>query len=364
MLLYQLTVSRFRNIDRIEMDVHQRFTVLHGDNAQGKTNLLEAIHLLGSLKSFRGARNDELIRKGDEQAIISGHCRQQNQVERLLQVEIRRDGKTVRLDNKGVNKPGDYLSSLRSIIFAPEEVGLVKGGPHGRRRLVDRAVFMTRPSYLTELQEYERLLKQRNRLLKNSGTQAELLPWTEALARSGATIRKERSIYLQAIANGLAQCHHRISQQREAASIRYRQQEVDQQELEKELLKELEQQREQERRYGMTLSGPHRDDVHFLLDGRPLRTFGSQGQQRSFILALKTAQALDIEQRFSEPPLLLFDDLLGELDENRQKFFFTFLAERRGQVFITTTDASVLRNGGLTEGNYYRMENGTLHPEG
>ncbi|WP_303722381.1 DNA replication/repair protein RecF, partial [Malonomonas rubra] len=216
MLLYQLTVNRFRNIDRIEMDVHPRFTILHGDNAQGKTNLLEAIHLLGSLKSFRGARNDDLIRKGDEQATISGRCRQQNQVERQLQLDIRRDGKTVRLDNKGVSRPSDYLSCLRSIIFAPEEVGLVKGGPQGRRRLIDRAVFMTRPSYLNDLQEYERLLKQRNRLLKNSGTPAELLPWTEALARSGATIRKERGIYLQAIADGLTQCHHRISQQREA----------------------------------------------------------------------------------------------------------------------------------------------------
>lgn len=363
MLLYQLTVCHFRNIERIEMNVHPRFNILYGDNAQGKTNLLEAIHLLGSLKSFRAARNEELIRKGDEQAVISGQCRQQNQVERQLRLDIRRDGKSVNLDHKGISRPGDYLHCLRSIIFAPEEVSLVKGGPHGRRRLIDRAVFMTRPSYLTELQEYERLLKQRNRLLKNGGSPAEMQPWTEALARSGATIRRERATYLQSIADGLTRCHHHISQQRETASMRYRQMATDQLELEKELYDDLEQQKEQERRYGMTLSGPHRDDIQFLLDGRPLRTFGSQGQQRSFILALKTAQAIDIEQRFSETPLLLFDDLLGELDQKRQEFFFAFLTERRGQVFVTTTDAGALRSGGLTEGNYYRVENGTVYPE-
>jgi len=363
MYLFALTVCGFRNIERLELNAHQRFNVLYGDNAQGKTNLLEAIHLLGSLKSFRAARNEELIRRGGDQARIDGHCRQENGVNRTLRLDISREGKHARLDDKGISRPDDYLKCLRPIVFAPEEVGLVKGGPHGRRRLIDRAVFMTRPVYLGELQEYERVLRQRNRLLKENGPSGELQPWTEALARCGARVRKQRASYLQALAAGLDDCHDRISQGREKATIRYRAEPGDEAELERELYADLEQQREQERRYGMTLCGPHRDDIQFLLDGRPLRTFGSQGQQRSFILALKTAQALDLEQRFDEAPLLLLDDLLGELDEKRQEFFFTFLRERRGQVFITATDAAALRRGGLTEGHYYRVDQGTLHPE-
>jgi DNA replication and repair protein RecF len=363
MQLEELTLSCYRNIERLELQFHPRFNIFYGKNAQGKTNLLEAIHLLGSLKSFRGARNEELIQNSCELARLCGKSLQGNGVYKTLQIDVHRNGKAVRLNGKILGRPDEYLNCLRPIVFAPEEVGLVKGGPQGRRRLIDRAVFMSWPGYLIELQQYERVLKQRNRLLKDNKSAAELQPWSEALAQSGARIRHARSVYLTAVAQNFAECHAHISQMQETAQIRYRQGLVETPELEQELRDDLEQQYEQERRYGITLSGPHRDDIHFLLDGRSLRIYGSQGQQRSFVLALKTAQALDLEQRHGEPPLLLLDDFLGELDAERQTFFFNFLRERSGQVFITATDATPLRQGGLTEGYYYRVENGYVHPE-
>lgn len=363
MYLEYLALNSFRNIKKLELHTHKRFNILYGRNAQGKTNILEAIHLLGSLKSFRGARNEELIQSGSEKARISGKSQQVNGSNRSLLVNILRNGKVVRLDGKGIEKPDEYLNCLRPIIFAPEEVGLVKGGPNGRRRLIDRAVFMTQSGYLEDLQQYERVLKQRNRLLKEKGSNAELLPWTEALIKTGASIRCARATYLLAVKKNFSDCYAHISQSRESVDINYRQNLTDKKDLERELSYELDKQREQEQRYGMTLSGPHRDDIQFLVDGQALRVYGSQGQQRSFILALKTAQALDLEQRHGEPPLLLLDDLLGELDAERQTFFFAFLRKCRGQVFITATAAAPLQQGGLTEGFYYRVDNGVVHLE-
>jgi len=363
MYLEHLILNSFRNISHLELQTHKRFNILYGHNAQGKTNILEAIHLLGSLKSFRGARNEELIQSGCEQAQIYGKSRQATASGRSLQVNVFRNGKVVRLDGKNIEKPDDYLNCLRPIIFAPEEVGLVKGGPNGRRRLIDRAVFMTQPGYLENMQQYERVLKQRNRLLKEKGTRAELLPWTDALIKNGACIRRARATYLQAVKKNFSDCYAHIGQSRETVDIHYRESLTDKEELEQELCNELDKQREQEQRYGMTLSGPHRDDIQFLINGQSLRVYGSQGQQRSFILALKTAQALDLEQRHGEPPLLLLDDLLGELDAERQAFFFAFLRKCRGQVFITATAAAPLQQGGLTEGFYYRVDNGVVHLE-
>ena len=360
MELTQLTLNNFRNIKQAEFKPHRFFNILYGLNAQGKTNILESICLLGSLKSFRTARNDDLIKSGSSEAQIRGRSLR-NRVADDMRLDINKEGKTARLNGKIVSQPENYLNCLRPVVFSPEEVGLAKGGPSGRRRLIDRAVFQATPGYLTIVQNYERQLKQRNKLLKEKSSETEIIPWTDAIIKSGAQIRLARKNNIGSIYTEFFDCYKHISGDCEQAEIIYKADSADLQEIEGTFAEELSRQKDQELKYGMTLSGPHRDDIHFLLEEKSLREFGSQGQQRSFILALKTAQVLDLEKRFGEPPLLLLDDLLGELDRQRQEYFFDFLLKIKAQVFITTTDTEPLLNSGISEGLYFQVKDGVLH---
>ena len=359
MQLAQLALLNFRNIEKAELKPHALFNIFCGVNAQGKTNLLESIFLLGSLKSFRTSRNEELIRHDCTGAQIKGKTEQQG-VFHEVRLDIEREGKQAWLDGKTVNRPESYLNCLRPVIFAPEEVSLIKGPPAGRRRLLDRAVFQAEINFLTNVQKYDRQLKQRNRLLKDGCNPTEIEPWTLELARTGALIRQARARYLKRVIPRLTECYQQICGEKEQVSLVYKGLDKNLPELEQTLLEEFDRQKEQERRYGMTLSGPHRDDIDFLVDDRSLKSFGSQGQHRSFILAFKTAQTLDLQQLYGEPPLLLLDDLTGELDKQRQSLFFQFLLSIQAQVFITTTDIQPLLDGGIKEGHFFRIEKGSL----
>jgi len=360
MLLEQLSLHDFRNIEMAHIRPHPYFNILSGANAQGKTNLLESLSILGNLKSFRSGHNDELIRHGQNRCSIKGKT-SKNKVAHEIQVNISRDGKQALLDGKQVNQPESYLACLRLVVFSPEEVNLVKGAPAGRRRLLDRAVFQVQGSYLAEVRKYDRLLKQRNSLLKKGCAAAEIEPWTEELVRSGARIRQARSEFLLRLVPRLTECYREICGEKEQVELVYREQHVDLANLEATLMQDLNRQKEQERKYGITLSGPHRDDFEFFIDGRPLKSYASQGQQRSFILAFKAAQGLDLLTVHGEPPLLLLDDLTGELDRQRQELFYKFLLTMQSQVFITTTDVKPLLDGGIEDGYFFRVENGTFH---
>lgn len=240
-------------------------------------------------------------------------------------------------------------------------MSLVKGGPAGRRRLIDRAVFQVIPGFLKTVQNYDRQLRQRNKILKERKPEAELTPWTAALIKTGAQIRLDRKNYIESIYCEFLDCYKHISGGCEQADIFYKSEISTLDRLESEFSDELRRQKDQEQKYGITLNGPHRDDINFLLEERSLREFGSQGQQRSFILSLKIAQVINLEKRYKEPPLLLLDDLLGELDQQRQEYFFEFLLKMQGQVFITTTEKEPLVNSGISKGSYFHVKNGVLH---
>ena len=362
MQLTQLKLYNFRNIERVDFQPHRYFNIFHGLNAQGKTNILESIYLLGSLKSFRSTRNDDLIRRNYSEARIKG-CSLKNSVVDEIQLDINKQGKTARLNGKIVSQPDNYLNCLRPVVFSPEEVNLAKGGPAGRRRLIDRAVFQVSPGFLTTVQKYDRQLKQRNRLLKEKKPETELSPWTDALIQTGAQIRLARKKYIESIQTEFTDCYKQISDGCERAGIIYKPDCCSLEEFQRNFTDELRRQKDQEQKYGITLSGPHRDDISFQLEERSLREFGSQGEQRSFILALKTVQVIDLEKRYGEPPLLLLDDLLGELDHQRQEYFFQFLLKIKGQVFITTTDIKQLISSGISEGCFFKVEDGVINTE-
>lgn len=359
MEIHRLTFRHFRNMEKIDLVPDRGFNVLWGNNAQGKTNLLEGIHLLGSLKSFRGARNDELIRRGEAFARLAGEIESQG-VNRQIELTIETGGKGARVDGKEVRRSVDFFGHLRPVLFAPEEINLVKGAPSGRRNLLDRALFQTDLTFLERAREYERYLKQRNRLLREERGLQELAPWTEGLIRAGARLRLDRILYIRRLRPLLRHAYQQIAGGEEA-DLTYPCVEDDESSQVKILEKELARVGERERRFGQTLAGPHRDEVDFEVNGRSLRQFGSQGQQRTFLLAFKTAQIRDLEAVTGEPPVLLLDDMTSELDRRRQDYFFAYLRTRRGQVFITTTDIRPLLEQGLSQGRFFRVEEGALH---
>lgn len=358
MHLEQLTVRQFRNLAEADLNWGNGFNIIWGNNAQGKTNLLEAVYLLGHLKSFRGARTAELIQENNPAARLAGRLTSRN-VQHRLEVTLEKQGQTPRLDGKPVQRLSQFLGTLRPVLFTADELVLLKGSPSGRRALLDRAVLQADPGYLDRVQAYNRILRQRNQLLRERSAAAALEPWSQALIESGARIRQDRLNYLAGLQQVLAGIGREIADSDERLALHYLETAAPG-ELAAELGRELERLLPRERQLGQTLAGPHRDDPEPLIDGRPLKLFGSQGQHRSFLLAFKAAQLVDLEGRLGEPPLLLLDDLASELDARRQASFFAFLRRRRGQVLITTTHPATLGEAVCPQARYFHVEQGRI----
>jgi DNA replication and repair protein RecF len=359
MILTDLIFSDFRNLAAVRLKPSPGFNIFYGSNAQGKTNVLEGIYLLGTFKSFRAGRNEELIFHAHQQASLATNLSSRG-IQHKVELFINRQGKKIRLDGKEPSSNGGLLGNLRPVLFAPEEIGLVKGAPTGRRALIDRAIFQTDSTFLGRAQEFARILRHRNHLLKEDCRDQELTPWTEGLIRTGARLRRDRYDFLCRLKPLLQQSYRYIAGGREEADINYTVTTNDEAILREELRRELTKERQRERRYQTTIVGPHRDDPGFVVDGRPLKVYGSQGQQRSFILAFKTAQILDLEEQTGDSPVLLLDDMTSELDRRRQEYFFKFILDRKGQVFITTTEHRSLLDQGLADVRIFRVEAGTV----
>jgi DNA replication and repair protein RecF len=365
MVLDNLKLRCYRNLAGLDLAWNKHFNVICGQNAQGKTNLLEAIYLLGHLKSFRGIRGRELINHTAENAWV-GATVDKSGVKHKLEIGLQRNGRNPRVDGKTVQKLSQFLGYLRAVLFTPEELGNIKGFPAGRRALLDRALLQTEPVYLDRVQEYDRILRQRNRLLKQQANDNELVPWTEALVISGSRIRHDRLLYLERFKPSLSKVYREITGGTESASLNYSVEKNSQEELTAQLFASFERLASRERKLGLTLAGPHRDDLDFLVDDHSLRSFGSQGQQRSFLLAFKAAQVMDLEEQLKEPPLLLLDDLASELDGRRQEGFFNFLLCRRGQVFLTSAQQPLLALEVRQTASFFKVDQGlvtTTSPE-
>lgn len=358
MYLEQLTVRQFRNLTDANLNFGGGFNVIWGDNAQGKTNLLEAVYLLGHLKSFRGTRSVDLIQDGSLAARLTGLL-ETDQSRHQLELTLERHGQTPRLDGKAVQRLSQFIGTLRLVLFTVDELVLLKGSPAGRRILLDRAVLQADPGYLDRMQAFNRIVRQRNQLLKDRASAEVLAPWNEALVESGARIRHDRLRYLEQLQSALAAVGREITASEERLALRYPVL-AEPAGLLAEMRAEVARLLPRERQYGQTLAGPHRDDPEPLINERPLKHFASQGQYRSFLLAFKAAQLIDLEERLGAPPLLLLDDLASELDAQRQASFFAFLRRRRGQVLITTTHPAALGEAVCPQARYFLVAGGII----
>jgi len=339
MTIQRLSLQSFRNLEATALEFGQGFNIFCGDNAQGKTNILESIYLLGTLKSFRMAKNQDLICWDKQFSLVKGMI-SANGSNREVALLLERGAKKVRVDTKAVARVADFFGILTTVLFAPEELTMVRGAPESRRRYLDRAIFAGDMMYLTRHHEYVRILKQRNSLLK-SGDSRSLDPWSEQLATAGAQIVTGRVSYLNRIDALLKSIYREISGTDDEAGIAYKPAYSTYSENVHENVEHmaaaLQKLKEQELIQRTTLTGPHRDDIVFTLNGKHLRTSASQGQQRCFVMALKMAEIDFLRQCCNQLPVLLLDDMASELDSKRTGNLLKFIADRRMQVFVTTT---------------------------
>ena len=332
--LAHLRLRDFRNYARLDADFEPGFHLRLGDNAQGKTNILEAVYLMATLRSFRGVGSAQMIRHGQRGYFVGGKIIGAG--EREIKMFWSASEKNLSLDNNPVKKLADYLGVLRAVVFCTEDLQLVKGAARARRRFLDLLLAQTNPAYLPLLQRYMRAVRARNALLKNrSADEAALDSFSQELVKLGDEIIRVRRELVPKFSPLARLAYRRISNDAEELRIEYRPS------VKNDFAVELAQSRARERNFRATLIGPHRDDLQLLLNEKSAAQFGSEGQKRTLAIALKMAQAEFLGGVHGSAPVLLIDDVMGELDLKRRSGFLPLLEQARktsGQVFMTATE--------------------------
>jgi DNA replication and repair protein RecF len=353
--LAHLRLRDFRNYTRLDVDFTPGFHLLLGDNAQGKTNILEAIYLMATLRSFRGVGGAQMIRHGQRGYFVGGNVVAQGN--REIKMFWSASERKLALDGQPVKKLTDYLGVLRTVVFCTEDLQLVKGAARARRRFLDLLLAQTQPGYLPLLQRYMRAVRARNALLKQRAVdEAALDSFSQELVRLGDEVVRARRELVPKFSPLARLAYRRISNDAEELRIEY------QPSVKKDFAVELAQSRSRERSYRSTLVGPHRDDLQLLLNGKSTAQFGSEGQKRTLAIALKMAQAEFLAGMHGSPPILLIDDVMGELDAKRRGGFLPLLEQARktsGQVFMTATEENWPRELGK-DLQRWDVRNGTL----
>lgn len=334
MHLAHLRLRDFRNYARLDADFAPGFHLLLGDNAQGKTNILEAIYLMATLRSFRGVGGAQMIRHGQKGYFLGGKV--VGQSEREIKIYWSARERNLALDGRPVKKLADYLGALRTVVFCTEDLQLVKGTGRTRRRFLDLLLTQTQPGYLPLLQRYMHCVRSRNVLLKQFAPDPQSLDsFSNELVKLGDEITRHRRELVPKLSPLARLAYRRISNDAEELHITY------EPSVKADFAVELAQARDRERRFRSTLIGPHRDDLQLVLNEKSAAQFGSEGQKRTLAIALKMAQAEYLTGLHGSAPVLLIDDVMGELDVKRRSGLLPLLDRARetsGQVFMTCTE--------------------------
>ncbi|MDA1275629.1 MAG: DNA replication/repair protein RecF [Verrucomicrobia bacterium] len=336
MHLAHLRLRDFRNYARMDMDLSPGFHVLIGNNAQGKSNFLEAIYLLATLRSFRGTAGAQMVRH-DQKGYFVG-ARVISQSDQEVKLYWSAAARRISINERNIRKLSEFLGVLRAVVFCTEDLQLVKGAGSRRRRFVDLLLSQTNPAYLPLLQRYSRTLRSRNALLKQRPIEETALEsFTEELVTAGKQIMEYRKALMPRFSPLARLAYRRISNDQEELRLEH------QPAVKRDFALELAQSRSRERALRSTMIGPHRDEIRFLLNDRSALQFASEGQKRSIAIALKMAQAEYLTGIHGTPPILLIDDVMGELDAQRRAGFLPLLQrahQARSQVFMTVTEES------------------------
>lgn len=369
MIIKELELKDFRNYESLNLKFHNKVNIFLGDNAQGKTNILEAIYVSSIGKSFRTREDSDMVRFGSEFAKIGVSAEKDNE-ELLVEIALTDKGKGIKVDGLKIKKTAELLENIYAVIFSPEDLKIVKEDPEKRRKFIDTEISRISRAYFSRLSDYKKIVKQRNAFLKDSrfmmGSAGKsgldvLDIWDEQLAGYGAEVIVKRNEFIKKLNVISKELHRGITGGREEIEIVYEPSiEVkgsvsEQHEFFK---KSLAASRQNDLRSGSTSRGPHRDDIAILVNGIDMRKFGSQGQQRTSALSLKLAELRLIYEETGENAVLLLDDVMSELDASRQNFLVNSLGDV--QLFITTTDLGEEVKNALPEGKTFYVTNGEV----
>ena len=357
MYITEVSLQNFRNLTQLKIEPSEGINVIYGSNAQGKTNFLESLYFCAMGRSLRGKSDQQLIRFDEEESHIRMMVQRKNLYDRI-DVHLKKDEKKgIAVNGLPVRKLGDLFGTLYAVIFSPEDLSLVKDGPAERRRFLDMELCQLSKVYYYDLQQYYRILKQRNNLLKeiakNPKLQDTLFVWDDQLAEYGERIIAARKRFLLRLDEIAAEKLSQLTGGKDHLQTIYKPN-CEAGTLAEKLQKNI----DRDIYFGSTQSGPHKDDILFSIDGREVKVYGSQGQQRTTALAARLAEIDLIREETGEEPVLLLDDVFSELDESRQKFLLESIGDLQAFVTCTGIEDSVKKY--ISKDNLFYVENGVI----
>ena len=360
MIIKSLELANFRNYEELNISFDKGTNILYGDNAQGKTNILEAIYVSATTKSHKGSKDKEIINFDKEEAHIRTYLEKEN-VETRVDMHLRKNkSKGIAIDGQKIKKAADLMGLLNVVFFSPEDLSIIKDGPAERRRFADMELCQLDSFYLYNLNHYNKIIGQRNKLLKDMYFQPELKEtlniWDSQLVSFGSKIIERREQFVKQLGDIIFDIHKKLSGGKEELVIAY-EPDVSIEDFEK----QMKYNKDKDIRLKQTTTGPHRDDFSFVVNGVDIRKYGSQGQQRTAALSLKLSEIELVKKISKDTPVLLLDDVLSELDSNRQNYLLNSIGNI--QTIITCTGLDEFINNRFEINKIFKVTNGTVNCE-
>ena len=360
MIIKSIDLKNFRNYDIEHIEFDEKTNIFYGDNAQGKTNVLEAVFISGTTKSHKGSKDSEIIKFNETESHIKTIISRKN-IDYRIDMHIKKNrSKGIAINGVPVKKSIDLFGLVNIIFFSPEDLNIIKNGPSGRRKFMDMELCQLNKIYANSLINYNKALENRNKLLKDIGLRPDLRDtldiWDEQVVRYGSEIILKRREFIEKLNLIIDPVHYKLSGEKERLTISY-----ENSANEKNFRDELIKSREKDIRMKITEKGPHRDDIIFMINGIDIRTYGSQGQQRTTALSLKLAEIELVKEITGDSPVLLLDDVLSELDSNRQNHLLNSINDV--QTVITCTGLDEFINNRFNINRIFKVVNGQVFKE-
>lgn len=357
MVIKSIELADYRNYESLNLKFDKGTNILYGNNAQGKTNILEAIYVAATTKSHKGSKDREIIQFGKEESHIRVYLEKED-IETRIDMHLRKaKSKGIAIDGQKIKKAADLLGLCNVVFFSPEDLGIIKNGPAERRRFVDMELCQLDSFYLYNLNHYNKIINQRNVLLKdmymNPDLKETLNIWDMQLVSYGAKIIERRKLFVEQLNQIIYEIHKKLSGNKEEIHIVYE----PNVEIE-EFADKLKYSKDRDMKAKMTSVGPHRDDFSFIIGDVDIRKFGSQGQQRTAALSLKLSEIELVKQITKDTPVLLLDDVLSELDRDRQNYLLNSIGGI--QTIITCTGLEEFVNNRFEINKVYKVSDGTI----
>lgn len=365
----RVNLNNYRNYKALDIELGEGINIFYGQNAQGKTNIIESVYMASTGKSHRTQKDSELINWNSEDARIKIDFQKEND-EKSIDIYMSRNiKKRIKLNGVRLSKIGELIGNLNTVIFSPDHMKIIKEGPVERRRFMDIILSQVKPGYYYNLVQYLKVLEQRNNLLFEARNNSNILGtmdiWNEQLADFGTKIIMTRNYFVNKICNIAADTHEKISNGKEILKLKYNSsieyQANSERDIKKSFINALEKSISIDIKRGATHKGPHREDILFFINDKEVKTYSSQGQQRTALLSLKISELKYMEEETEELPILLLDDVFSELDNERQKYLVNFI--KNIQTVITCTDVEYLEKLNINDSRVFKVIGGTIVKE-